>query len=422
MPTFKLLLHSANKKKDGTYPISLRIIKNMKTKYFSLGLFAKKEEWDEMAERFKCDKRICPMYKEYNARIDELTVRAKQIEADFERDRIDWTLNQFKDAFFYKSKQGKFLDFANSCIDRMKETGHIGNAKVWEREVANMKLYDKRLKQRFLQDIDIKYVIGFDAFMEKRNWCGNTRKHNMKTLRAVLNRAIVEKECSATSYPFGKGGFCISNLEEETDKRYLSKETLEKIMNTPSKKAVTEVARRLFLFSYLCYGMSFIDMAYLKKENLKVEGGKDYIIYKRHKTEHSRKAKYIRIPLAKELELLLRWFNENTSLVGEYLLPFVSLPYEGERLYDHLRRRLAKYNIRLKELACELGITEKLTSYVSRHSMAMTLQSNGTPREIISQVMGHKDLKTTNVYLDSFGDEEVVNMTSKSLYQNNIVL
>lgn len=45
MATFKLLLHSANKRKDETYPVSLRIIKNMRTKYFSLGLFAKKEEW-----------------------------------------------------------------------------------------------------------------------------------------------------------------------------------------------------------------------------------------------------------------------------------------------------------------------------------------------------------------------------------------
>lgn len=170
---------------------------------------------------------------------------------------IDWTLNQFEDAFFYKSKQGKFLDYANICIDRMKEAGHIGNAKVYER-VVNMKLYDKKLKQRYLQDIDIKYVIGFNTFMEKRNWVGNTRKHDMKTLRAILNKAIKEKEYSGTSYHFGKGGFCIYDLEEETDKRYLSKLSLERIVNTQPKKAVTEIVRRLFLFSYFYYGMIFL--------------------------------------------------------------------------------------------------------------------------------------------------------------------
>ena len=179
-----------------------------------------------------------------------------------------------------------------------------------------------------------------------------------------------------------------------------------------------EVARRLFLFSYFCYGMSFVDMANLKKGNIKIEGGKEYIMYKRHKTEHSKNAKFIRIPMTDELKLILLWFEENTVLISDYLLPLVSREYDGEQLYDHLRRRLARYNDRLKEVGEELGFTEKLTSYVSRHSMAMALQSSGVSREMISQVMGHKDLETTNTYLDSFGDAEIEKVTIGALYKN----
>lgn len=73
-------------------------------------------------------------------------------------------------------------------------------------------------------------------------------------------------------------------------------------------------------------------------------------------------------------------------------------------------------------MAEELQLPEKLTSYVSRHSMAMTLQEDGTPREIISQIMGHKDLKTTNTYLDSFGSNLIEDITNKSLYKNNIAI
>ena len=109
MATFKVLLHASNKRKNGTYPVSLRIIKNLKVKYISLGLYARREEWDDDCERFKCDKRVCPNYKEYNARILQLLARAQTVERDFEYDKIDWTLNQFEDAFLYKSKQGKFL-------------------------------------------------------------------------------------------------------------------------------------------------------------------------------------------------------------------------------------------------------------------------------------------------------------------------
>ena len=390
----------------------------MKVKYISLGLYSKKEEWDSECERFRCDKRVCPRYKEYNARILQLLARVQTVERDFEYDRIDWTLNQFEEAFLYKSKQGKFLDFVCLCINGMKETGHIGNAKVWERVVCNLKLFDKKLSSRYFQEIDLKYVNGYNQFMEKRGWCGNTRKHELKTLRAMLNKAIKAKECSSTTYPFGKGGFCISALEEETRKRYLPHEYLEKLMSFKFVNKPREVARRLFLFSYFCYGMSFVDMANLKKGNIKIEGGKEYIMYKRHKTEHSKNAKFIRIPMTDELKLILLWFEENTVLISDYLLPLVSREYDGEQLYDHLRRRLARYNDRLKEVGEELGFTEKLTSYVSRHSMAMALQSSGVSREMISQVMGHKDLETTNTYLDSFGDAEIEKVTIGALYKN----
>lgn len=167
MATFKVLLHSSNRRKDGTYPVSLRIIKNMKAKYISLGLYSKKEEWDVIGERFRCDKRVCPNYKEFNARIVQLLARAQEVERHFEFDRIDWTLNQFEDAFLYKDKKGKFLDFALLCIKDMKETGHIGNAKVWEKVICNMKLFDKKLSTRYFQEIDIKYIINQEDKLKK---------------------------------------------------------------------------------------------------------------------------------------------------------------------------------------------------------------------------------------------------------------
>ena len=323
------------------------------------------------------------------------------------------------DSFDTHAKIPAYFDALDAAA---KETGHIGNAKVWEKVICNMKLFDKKLSTRYFQEIDIKYVSAYNSFMEKKGWCGNTRKHDMKTLRAILNRAIVAKECSSTSYPFGKGGFCISALEEETRKRYLPQEYLLRLMNRQFENKPKEIARRLFLFSYFCYGMSFIDMANLRKGNIRVEGTSVHIIYKRHKTEHSKNAKFIRIPMTDELNNLLLWFKSNSVLVGDYLLPLVSKDYDGEKLYDHLRRRLARYNERLKEIGEELGFTEKLTSYVSRHSMAMTLQTNGVPREMISQVMGHKDLETTNTYLDSFGDVEIEKMTINSLYKINVNL
>jgi site-specific recombinase XerD len=82
--------------------------------------------------------------------------------------------------------------------------------------------------------------------------------------------------------------------------------------------------------------------------------------------------------------------------------------YTGEKLYKHIHNRLFIINNNLEEMAKVLGIGDlNLTSYVSRHTMAMTLQNNGIKRELISQIMDHKDMKTTNTYLDSFANVEI---------------
>jgi len=89
-------------------------------------------------------------------------------------------------------------------------------------------------------------------------------------------------------------------------------------------------------------------------------------------------------------------------------LPIISREYKGEQLYNYIRSRFSRNGKNLKNLATTLDITDmRLTSYVSRHTMAMTLQDNQVPREVISQIVGHSDLATTNTYLDSFSSSVI---------------
>ena len=151
-------------------------------------------------------------------------------------------------------------------------------------------------------------------------------------------------------------------------------------------------------------------MAYLTRENVKEINSHEYIVYKRQKIKHQKNVKPIQIPLTGNLKMILEWFRVNTLLTGDYLLPVVSRDYTGETLYKHIRDRYRRYSKNLKAMAEELNITSiKLTSYVSRHTMAMTLQNKEVQREVISQVLGHKDLATTNVYLDSFKTDVIDN-------------
>lgn len=148
--------------------------------------------------------------------------------------------------------------------------------------------------------------------------------------------------------------------------------------------------------------MSFVDEAMLKNSTVEMLETGEHIIYKRQKTQNAKDSKPIKIPVTPALKEQLKWFKANTFLTGEYLLPIVTRNYEGEQLYDHIRSRYKRINDSLKQLGKLLHIRMNLTTYVSRHTMAMTLQGNEVPRKIISQALGHRNLATTNVYLDSF--------------------
>ena len=402
MATIKFVLYKSNKRKDGSYPVCLRVSKKGKLKYIDLKLSSLEGQWNEDTCRFKNDKRVNPNYELYNGLLSHYEDRKNTILRKFLEERVDWTLNQFESEFLGMSRQGKVYDYFMRQVENLKATKHIGNAKVYERTLRMLAKYDPKIKERVFSELDIKYINRFNLEMEKDGCCGNTRKYYLKTLRAVMNRAIKEHEASSKTYPFGKNGFEIGCLEEETEKRYLQPKDLELLKNSPQTNFVLERARMLFLFSYYCYGMSFVDMANLTTDNLEVLATGTHIVYKRQKTKNAKNVKPIKIFVTPAIEELLEWFKVNTPQTGKYLLPIITKEYDGEQLYEHVRCRYKRINANLKKMGKTLGISLNLTTYTARHTMAMTLQGNDIPREIISQALGHSNLTTTATYLASF--------------------
>ena len=427
MKYISIILYKSTILKSGEHPIVLRITKDRVRKFISLNLSATPDQWNEEFSQFKKDKRVNPDYEKNNAFINSQFLKAKDVVDEFDRNKIDWTLNQFEESFLNRAKKGKVKPFFENHIQVLKNTGHIGNGKNYERALLILEIFDKKFDKRLFSEIDIKYVRDFDAFLQtpreavhknkngttrivqRKGCCGNTRKGYMKQLRSILNLAIEAKEASRSTYPFGKGGFEVAKLEEETEKRYLPTDYLAKVKADIQLKEPVQFARLVFLFSYYCYGMSFVDMAHLTPDNIKRLENGQYIVYKRQKTQYSKKSKSISIKLTDELQTIINELCSIQTPIGNYLLPIVSRKdYTGEKLYKHIHNRLLTINNNLEEMAKVLGIGDiNLTSYVSRHTMAMTLQNNGIKRELISQIMDHKDMKTTNTYLDSFANVEI---------------
>ena len=111
MAKFRIVIHTSNKRKDGSYPVCLRITKNGKLKYIYLNLSAFENEWDKNADRFKRDKRMNPNYESYNNWLISCEERKNEVVNKFMKAQVDWTLNQFEEEFLGISRQGKIYDY-----------------------------------------------------------------------------------------------------------------------------------------------------------------------------------------------------------------------------------------------------------------------------------------------------------------------
>lgn len=395
---------------NGEYAIMMVTTKYGKRQFISLNISSTEEFWDEQQERLVVFKGLRTAQKrednekrmKANALLERYNQRALDIIYEYEKEHIDWTLKQFKDSFMNRIVQGKVKPFLEDFITTMLDTRHIGTAKSYKKTLRVWEQFDKKLQDRLFVEVDLAYVNDFNNWLIKRGCGGNTRFGYLKSVKALFVRAIREEVASKTNFPFESHLFNVSELKEETIKRYLPSEYLKKLKDTPSKVPQQEFARQLFLFSYYTYGMSYIDVANLKQTNIVcMEKGK-YIVYRRQKTRNTRSSKPISIRITTEIEQAIQAMIQYREPIGDYLLPVITkekdTPIEH---YNHIESLRQWYNDYLKKLSTELEFDFHLTGYVSRHTMAMQLQENEISESIISQVMGHKKLETTKTYLDS---------------------
>ena len=155
MARTKIVLFKSNIRRDGSCPVCLRVAKEDKTKYIDLQLSATKGQWDELASRFKKDKRVNPNYENYNALLNRYEVRKDEILQKFMEERVNWTLNQFEEEFLGMSKQGKVYDYFMRQVENLKATRHIGNAKVYERTLHMLAKYDDKIEERLFSELDV---------------------------------------------------------------------------------------------------------------------------------------------------------------------------------------------------------------------------------------------------------------------------
>lgn len=395
--TISVICYKSKTLSNGEHPLMLRIAQNGKSKYKSLKISVAAKHWD--FDR-NVPKPNCPSKDLINKIILKTKLEFQQKVLEKKANEEEFTASSLIHEQKDEIKAMTVDDFYKQLIKELKEKGQIGNSYAYLSSYDNLKNFNKGRKLNYtFSHIDVVFCKKFEDWMRRKGNKDTTISYQFRTLRATFNRAITAKIVSKEKNPFSE--FKLSHLNTKTMKRALSKSDILKIMDADchEKSELSQLAHDLFCFSYLCGGISLVDMANLTPENI-VEGR---LIYQRQKTHGN-----INLQLSDRALQIIHKYSDYQKK-AYYFFPILHSKRHITPMQKHnrVRKFCLHINHELKILAKELNITANVTTYVARHSFATILKKSGINIGIISQALGHQDIKTTQIYLSKFDNEQV---------------
>ena len=303
-----------------------------------------------------------------------------------------------------KKTSKSLFQFMNLLIALLIKNGQYRTSLHYKATLNSFKRY-RNDKDIALCEIDAEEMRSYEAYLHHTaEVCSNTSSFYLRILRATYNKAVA-KGLTPQQHPFKEVYTGIA----KTRKRAISTENVSQMKRLDSVKNLTpkeEMARDAFLMSFYLRGISFIDLAHLRKSNLK-DG---YLHYTRSKTRQR-----LTIRWEKDMQELMEKYQAQTAS-SPYLFPFlvddgnrsqnktIDKKKEKVRLYHNAEARISYH---LRKLGDKIGIKGKLTLYVARHSWATTARGNDISMSVISEALGHHSETTTQIYLNSIKSSEV---------------
>ncbi len=393
MASLKLLLDTRRVKNDGTFNVIFRITQFRKVYTINSGISLDEKYWNHQSTDVN---KSHPNAKLINLKLNKdyflLQDAILRFDDDFSIDKLRNRLNSKG----LNDERTTFKVFADNIIAQMFESNRVGNAIVYQTAV-NRFLHFYSKKDLKFSEITYKLLEEFICHLKMEGLKTNSISNYLRSLRAIYNRAIKEKIVERSKYPF----YDLKIKVENTQKRAIASDDILKLKNASvEENSATWKALNYFLLSYYLIGISFTDLAYLKRENI-INGR---VIFRRRKTH-----KLYDIKLFPQAELIIQKMIPLGNKT--YLMPILS----GDILEDSIiakkiiQQWIKTTNLHLKKLAKKLDINSLLTSYVSRHTFATTAKKLGYSYELISEALGHEpgNNNVTAFYLAPF-DKDVV--------------
>ncbi len=364
--------------------IQNRIVRQLTTNY---RIFP--EEWDESNARLIIGNTPRSNHLlSLKSCIDWDMKRIQMIINQLTERNIPFSTNDIITAFQRQADEQSLFNFMENVITQLKQIGKQRTAETYTATLRSFMRF-RNDTDVLLDDITPELIEMYEAYLQNNGVVRNTSSFYMRILRAVYNRAV-EKEFVKQRNPFKN----VYTGVDKTAKRALPLSTIRRIKNLDlTRLPKLEFARDMFLFSFYTRGMSFIDMAFLKKTDLQ----NGYLKYRRRKTKQ---------------QLFIRWekcmqeiLDKHNAPESPYLLPIIKVAEQNER--KQYGNALREVNNKLKEIAKTICLPIPLSTYVARHSWASIARSKNIPISVISEGMGHDSEMTTQIYLSSLDSSAI---------------
>lgn len=382
--------------KEGTIYYQIihkRVIRQIKTDYRILA-----DEWDEKngAVMIATDSRSSVL-RSVKERINRDVKRLNTVISRLQGGSKEFTANDIVEGFHESVNEQSFSQFMESIIIQLKRLNRERTAETYTATLNSFMRFRKD-NDVLLDEINSDLMMEYEAYLKMLGVTMNTVSFYMRILRAGYNRAV-EKGLTEQRNPFQH----VYTGIDKTVKRAIPLKAIKRIKELDlSLKPSLDFARDMFLFSFYTRGMSFIDMAYLRKKDLQ----NGILSYRRRKTGQ---------------QLFIRWEKCMQEIIDkypetgtDYLLPIIKTSGNERQQY---RNALRLVNNKLKGISAMTGLQTNLTMYVSRHSWASIAKSKNVPLAIISEGMGHDSEATTQIYLASL-DSSLIDKANGMILNN----
>lgn len=310
----------------------------------------------------------------------------------------DYSLGDVIERFRSGYSRVNSLKYIEEDIQELVSRGKYGTARNRRRSLTSFAKYLQG-KEIPLSEWTCGLLHGYAEWLYGKSLTRNTVSFYMRNLRSVYNKAVKDG-----LVPQGNPFNNVYTGTDRTSKRAVDESVMLRLkMLDLSCAPALDLARDMFLFSYCTRGMAFIDMVFLRREDIR--GGS--IVYRRRKTGQK-----LRIRIETCIGDILKKYGRKRQ-DSPYVFPVIR-SQDVRTAYSEYQTALGYYNRKLKRLSRLLNLDTPLSSHVARHSWATAARNRNTPIAVISSGMGHTSERTTRIYLAAL-DESLIDSANRSI-------